>query len=275
MSATAPFRVNATALRLRSMAATDASIVAVLTKGTIVSVLEGASTAGWSRVSALVDGIEQTGFVASEFLEPVSTDAAFRLAIDLERFLGGADAAFAPWKAGARDGLSFLIRAIANDLEWSCLEQVAYFLATAKWETAHTLQPVFENGTPAYFSRYDGRLGNNQPGDGMKYRGRGYIQITGRANYRHAAEQLNVDLENVPDRALEPELAYTIAARGIREGWFGRPLEQFVRPGTRADYLEARRSVNGPEIEQHPDRVQAQAAIARRFEDCLHAALVT
>src|SRR5207249_175037 len=115
-------------------------------------------------------------------------------------------------------------------------------------------------------------LGNNQPGDGMRYRGRGYIQITGRSNYRHAGEELQISLEEEPDRALEPDVAYRVAACGIREGWFGHPLKQFVRPGTRADYFEARRSVNGPEITTHPDRVEALANIARRFEDCLRAA---
>jgi len=60
---------------------------------------------------------------------------------------------------------------------------------------------------------YEGRsdLGNTQPGDGKRYKGRGYIQITGRANYRNIGRAIGVDLENNPLKALEPAVAAKVA----------------------------------------------------------------
>jgi predicted chitinase len=56
------------------------------------------------------------------------------------------------------------------------------------------------------------RLGNTQPGDGKRFKGRGPIQITGRFNYAKYGELLGVDLLTDPARAAAPEIAFATAA---------------------------------------------------------------
>lgn len=148
----------------------------------------------------------------------------------------------------------------------------AYMLATAWHETARTLQPIHERGGNAYFTdRYDphgshpniaAALGNTQPGDGARYHGRGYVQLTGRANYARAERELARPLLSQPDLALDPDVAAQVLRRGMGEGWFtGRRLANFL-PST-GGFVQARRIINGL------DRADDIAAYARSFQAAL------
>lgn len=128
--------------------------------------------------------------------------------------------------------------------------KLAYLLATAKHETAHTMQPIHERGRVAYFDKYEPgtkigkNLGNTLKGDGYKFRGRGFVQLTGRTNYAKAGKKIGVDLLANPDAALVPEHAARILIAGCMEGWFtGRKLGDYINSA--ATFVAARRVVNG------------------------------
>ena len=74
---------------------------------------------------------------------------------------------------------------------------------------AGRFKPVREAGPKSYFDKYENRkaLGNNQKGDGYRYRGGGFIQLTGRGNYRICGKEIGVDLENYPERITEDDVA--------------------------------------------------------------------
>jgi putative chitinase len=137
-----------------------------------------------------------------------------------------------------------------RNLQWG-----AYMLATVKHECANTWQPITERGPRSYFEKYEtgtplGRqLGNTQPGDGWRFRGRGYVQITGRANYARMSKLLGLgpdaDLEQDPDQALRPAIAYQIMSLGMRNGLFtGKKLGDYISSPI-CDYKNARRIING------------------------------
>ncbi|WP_434626180.1 glycoside hydrolase family 19 protein [Pseudomonas sp. Z1-29] len=94
------------------------------------------------------------------------------------------------------------------------VQRVAAFIAQIGHESGH-LRYVRElwGPTPAQV-RYEGRedLGNTEKGDGFKFRGRGLIQITGRANYAECGESLGLDLINQPELLELPEWASKSAA---------------------------------------------------------------
>jgi len=114
-----------------------------------------------------------------------------------------------------------------------------------------TFKPIKEFGGVAYFTaNYEDdreiarQLGNTQPGDGARYCGRGYIQITGRANYRHYGKALGVPLEDNPDLALEPD----VAARIMAAYFAGRGIPDRANTAIKSagqDWQPVRRAVNG------------------------------
>lgn len=87
---------------------------------------------------------------------------------------------------------------------------------------------------------YEGRrdLGNVRPGDGKRYKGRGMIQLTGRANYRSAGDRLNLDLEGNPSLAKDPEVSVLTAL----DYWKTRNLNRWA---DRDDIMKITKLING------------------------------
>ncbi|TSD89059.1 hypothetical protein FFK22_008740 [Mycobacterium sp. KBS0706] len=119
--------------------------------------------------------------------------------------------------------------------------QLVHFLAQGCHETAR-FRTLVEDGDPEYFERYDGRkdLGNTEPGDGWRFRGRGFLQTTGRFNYARASKSSGIDLLHNPDLAAEPDTAVEIAVAY----WVTRHIAAAAQ---RDDVVAVTRLINGGE----------------------------
>jgi len=104
--------------------------------------------------------------------------------------------------------------ATANGIQGT---ELAQFLAQCAHETAN-FASMEERGSPAYFTKkYEQHkktariLGNKVKGDGERYKGRGYIQLTGRDNYTRAGAALGLPLAQQPELAARPDVAAKVA----------------------------------------------------------------
>lgn len=148
------------------------------------------------------------------------------------------------------------VSAILDEFErrkWTDLRWLAYMLATTKWETAHTMQPIVETGGMKYLKskKY------------FPWYGRGYVQLTWKRNYEafqnEVFELTGLDIVENPDNALDPKAAAYIMFAGMARGTFtGKSLQTYFN-GTVTDWVNARRIINGT------DRAREIAEIAKQF----------
>lgn len=193
--------------------------------------------------------------------------------IDHAAFFNGHRAAFGKLTTSQVSGFEVLGRNMEVDPALTDLRHAAYMLATVKHECANTWLPIVERGPRSYFDQYEPgtakarRLGNVEPGDGFRFRGRGYVQITGRGNYARMTRELALpdteDLEKDPEQTLRPAIAYRIMSVGMTKGLFtGKKLGDFISGGV-CDYKNARRIINGV------DQAALIAGYAQAFEAIL------
>nr|WP_306265317.1 hypothetical protein [Pararhizobium sp. IMCC3301] len=135
---------------------------------------------------------------------------------------------------------------------------LAYVLGTAHLEVDRKMQPIKEYGSDSYFFKmYDvegdrpkvaKQLGNFGKGDGVRFHGRGFVQITGRYNYANWGNRLNTDLTSSrakADKVLNLARATEIIFEGMISGTFtGKKLSDYFL-NVRQDWEGARKIVNG------------------------------
>ena len=146
-------------------------------------------------------------------------------------------------------GIENLLIYIERDAEVNDVRWAAYMMATVKHECADRWQPIEEFGKGA--NRPYGKKVSVTGSDGktylIAYYGRGYVQLTWKANYDTMSKALGLgdDLLIHPARVMEPEIAYNIMSYGMRKGSFtGKKLADYIK-GATCDYKNARRIING------------------------------
>ena len=153
---------------------------------------------------------------------------------------------------------------------------LAYLLATAFHETAHRMEPIKEYGSKRRANRLYGvegsnpsrarKMGNTMRGDGARYMGRGYVQLTWKTNYKKLGEHVGLDLVKKPNLALEPEIAAQALVYGCMSGMYtGKELTDYCNE-SKTDFVNARGVVNGT------DKAKLIAGHAENFLEAIEEA---
>ncbi|WP_105421065.1 hypothetical protein [Neorhizobium sp. T25_27] len=178
---------------------------------------------------------------------------------------------------GQVEGLTVILDAWQARVGQGEAQPLSYVLATAFHETAATMQPVREtlaSSDRSAIARLDeafaaGRLGSvktpywRPDAEGKSWLGRGLVQLTHRRNYEAMSAVTGIDLVADPGRAMEMPVSVAILIEGMRRGSFtGRKLGDYFGQG-RADWVGARKIINGN------DRADLVARHARVFAEAL------
>lgn len=157
------------------------------------------------------------------------------------------------------------------------LRELAYIFATTHHETAKTFLPLEE------FGKGKGKK-YGRPVNGKKYYGRGYVQLTWDYNYLKATQELikqypaivadvesktsrKFDLVEHPELAMDVDVAAAVLIAGSVQGWFtGKKLSDYIN-ANKADYINARRVINGI------DKAKLIADHAQKYKEILSACI--
>lgn len=142
--------------------------------------------------------------------------------------------------------------------------KAAYVLATAHHESDQWKALTEYASGKAYEGRAD--LGNTRKGDGVKFKGRGFVMITGRRNYTDWAKRLGVDIVAKPHLVAAVKYAVPILIDGMILGTFTTKKLSDYFTANRSDWINARRIVNGL------DKASLIATHAKGFHAALMAA---
>ncbi len=152
------------------------------------------------------------------------------------------------------DGMTAILDYWEKHLAGSDDRWLAYSLGTTHHETDRKMQPIEEYGRGR-----NRTYGRPDPQTGLKYYGRGFVQLTWKYNYKKLGDELHVDLVNHPERALDLGIATRVMFVGMINGFFtGKRLSTYFNKTT-ADWVNARRIINGT------DRAQLVASYARLY----------
>ena len=135
-------------------------------------------------------------------------------------------------------------------------EEIQYVIATVEHETNGTFKPVRE----AYWLRNaDQYLKTNKNTKRYyPYYGRGFTQLTWKANYEKFSEIMGIDLVGNPDLALDFDVSLEILIYGMKHGTFtGKKLSDYFNYNG-SDFIGARKIINGR------DKAEKIAKLAQR-----------
>jgi len=247
-------------LRLRAGPDTTFPVKRTIAFGTVVTVL--AREGPWAQVDLEGDGAAD-GFVHSSFINPVTAGPAMTVAAERPRPAAvGSDILdlVSPAKVKSMFPAATALTNISNNLPFvlaglksrTLVDKpiVLMALATIRAE-AEGFLPISEgvsrfNTASTPFDLYDAgarigrRLGNTRAGDGPMFKGRGYVQLTGRDNYTRIGSQIGEPLVTQPELANDPTIAGIILAQFLKN------KENAIRVALAAGNLRnARKLVNG------------------------------